>query len=75
MTDPTSPVEVGRYDTLDESLLEPEDPEGDPPNPVVFDGAWGVWPFGPHQAIGDMRRGLILADHFPVVVEREEIQQ
>jgi hypothetical protein len=80
VTEPTSPVEVGRYDTLDESLLDPEDPdpedpEGEPPGPMVFDGAWGTWPFGPHLAIGDMRRGLILADHFPVVVEREETQQ
>ena len=81
VADPTNPLEVGRYDTLDESLHDPNeggdpnDPNGDHHGPITFDGAWGIWPFGPHLAIGDMHRGLILADHFPVVVERGETEE
>jgi len=68
VSDPTNPVEVGRYDTYDEPA--PSD-GGDEDSPLNFMGAWGIWPFGPHLAIGDMLRGLILADHYPAVVERE----
>jgi len=73
VSDPAEPVEIGRYDTLDESLHEdndsnPDDSGSDHHGPRYFDGAWGVWPYGPHVAVGDMHRGLILLDHFPEVI-------
>jgi hypothetical protein len=64
VSEPSQPVEVGFYDTFDEDGPD----AADPIHSLVgsrFDGAWGVWPYGPHVAVGDMRRGLILLDYFP----------
>jgi len=54
VSDPTSPKEVGSLDTLAR--------HGE------MYGAWGVWPYGEHIAIGDTRNGLILATFHPPVV-------
>jgi hypothetical protein len=72
VSDPTEPFEVGSYDTYD----EPKDDEpkkkgegGEHGSPaMLYAGAWGVWPYGDHLAVGDMTRGLIVLDHFPQVV-------
>ena len=74
VSDPTDPVLVGWYDTIDESI--PADHQHDTAEPVgehehpepLYDGAWGIWPYGDVLAVGDMRRGLILLDHVPDVV-------
>ncbi len=60
VSDPVNPVLVGSYDTYDEAVLGAGSP---------WTGAWGVWPYGPHVAVGDTHAGLLLFDHFPEVVE------
>ena len=71
VSDPAAPVEVGRYDTLEEESGQDSGDSGTWPFPSVYDGAWGVWPYGPHLAVGDMRRGLLLLDHVPEVVTQD----
>lgn len=75
VTDPTDPELVGWYDTFDEDA--PVDHKHDTAEPVgehehpepIYDGAWGIWPYGDVLAVGDMRRGLILLEHVPDVVD------
>ncbi|MCP4810238.1 MAG: hypothetical protein GY913_24070 [Proteobacteria bacterium] len=75
VTDATDPVLVGWYDSFDEDA--PDDHVHDTAEPVgehehpepIYDGAWGIWPYGDVLAVGDMRRGLILLEHVPDVVE------
>lgn len=59
LSDIENPVEIGWYDTIDEE---------DVGSGSLFDGAWGIWPYGDHLAVGDQQRGLILLDHVPEVV-------
>ncbi|MFZ5477846.1 MAG: hypothetical protein ACOZNI_13815 [Myxococcota bacterium] len=64
ISDPTSPVARGWYDTWDGD----GPPEGSDKPAIV--GAWGVWPFGEHVVVGDTARGLLVLDWFPDVVTR-----
>ena len=61
LSDPTSPVELGHYETWVGDKPEPDD------KPVIL-GAWGVWPYGEHIVVGDTERGLVVLDFFPRVV-------
>ena len=81
VSDPTDPLEVGRYDTHDEV----DDPWGGgwtdtgdtgsggehSHQGMIYAGAWGVWPYGDYLAVSDMDRGLLLFDHFGEVVTAE----
>jgi hypothetical protein len=67
VTDPTEPVLLGQYDTNDSPIELVETDLGTAPD---IRGAWGVWPFGDHVAVGDTERGLIIVDFFPVTVTR-----
>ena len=84
LEDPANPVVVGSYDTFDEaswgggagdkhpdSSREGDDAAGGEKAAPAYGGAWGVWPTGEHIAVGDMSRGLIVLDYFPVEVIAE----
>ena len=75
VSEPANPELVGWYDTYESDFdtghahdtAQPDEEHGH--NSRLYDGAWGVWPYGDHVAVGDMQRGLILVDHVPDVVE------
>jgi len=75
LSDPADPQVVGWYDsyTLDLDTGHSHDTaipsEEHTHDSRLYDGAWGVWPFGTYLALGDMQRGLILLDHVPDVVD------
>ena len=81
ISDPTDPVEVGRYDTHEEAVdpwggggsdsADTGTPGEHSHNGPIYAGAWGVWPYGDHLAVSDMERGLLLFDHFGEVVTAE----
>jgi hypothetical protein len=73
LTEPSTPELVGWYDSYDgeEGPMEPLHsgvPDGEPTTPDALpriSGAWGLWPYGDHLALGDTERGLLLFDFFP----------
>ena len=77
ISDPTNPIKTGFYDTLDDldhRNQTPDDhdfPDTHEHDGNTMDGAWGVWPYGNHIAVGDMQRGLILLDYVPRLVTRQ----
>jgi hypothetical protein len=70
ITDPADPVLLGQYDTNDDPVEVIDMGMGPVPD---IRGAWGVWPFGDHIAVGDTERGLIILDFFPITVERSAL--
>jgi hypothetical protein len=69
VTDPATPVLLGQYDTNEDEIELLDFGTGPVPD---ISGAWGVWPFGKHVAVGDSERGLIILDFFPVTVTPED---
>lgn len=67
LVDPANPVVIGQYDSYTNGGEEPEN-RGDGTQWPNVGGATHVWPFGPHLAVSDAQRGLLLFDLTPTVV-------
>lgn len=72
LADPADPAPVGWFDSYDgeEGPVTPPHSGGDVEQVPRVQGAWGVWPYGEHVAVGDTERGLLLLDFFPPSVTR-----
>jgi hypothetical protein len=72
ISDPTHPIEVGRYDTQEHPIPVDTSDTAAPAPPRPYSGAWGVWPYGEVIAVTDMQNGLFLFDHYDSDTARAE---